>query len=87
MAEGVLTIGAETGCTCREWSLMDVDLATEAALIGERQRDAEEYCAVVAAWNARVLAAPADARFDFREWCDYLLAAYDDIAARQEAEA
>jgi hypothetical protein len=66
---------------------MDVNIAAETALIAERQADSEEYCTIVAAWNARVLAAPGDARFDFRDWCEFLLAAYDDIAVRREVEA
>jgi Fe-S-cluster containining protein len=86
LADGVLAIGAETGCTCREWSLVDVDIDAETALIAERQADAEEYCTIVAAWNVQVRAAPPDTRFDFRDWCDFLLAAYDEIAARQGAE-
>jgi Fe-S-cluster containining protein len=85
MVDGVLCMRPDAGCTCRSWSLADVDLGTEMALIHARQRDAEEYCAVVAEWNARVLAAPQDARFDFRDWCDFLLGAYDAIDARQEA--
>lgn len=87
LADGVLAIGAETGCTCREWSLVDVNIDAETALIAERQADAEEYCAIVAAWNAQVRDTSADARFDFRDWCDFLLAAYDEIAARQGVEA
>lgn len=78
---GVLCLRRDSGCTCRDWVLADVDIAEETALIAARQADAEEYCAVVARWNARVAAAPVEARFDFVAYCQFVLEAYDEIAA------
>jgi hypothetical protein len=46
-----------------------------------RQADAEEYCRVVAGWNARVAAAPDGARFDFLDYCTFLMERYDALAA------
>jgi hypothetical protein len=87
MADGILSIGAETGCTCREWALADVDMTAEMELIAQRQEDSEEYCTIVAEWNERVAAAPAETSVDFLAYCDFLLAAYDTIADRVGAGA
>jgi Fe-S-cluster containining protein len=79
LASGVLYLQQDGGCTCRTWSLPDVDIADEQALIAAREAEFSEYCAVVARWNAQVNAAPAP--FDFMDYCDFLLAAYDALAA------
>jgi Fe-S-cluster containining protein len=84
LADDVLSVRDGAECTCRDWSLADVDSAEERALIAERQADAEEYCTFVARWNARVLSGPADVRIDFPTYCAHLLAAYDAIAASEE---
>ena len=76
---GVLCMQAE-GCTCHRWSLTDVDIAEETAAVQVRQAEAEEYCAVVAHWNALVAEAPPDAEPNFFDYCSFLMAAYDDLA-------
>jgi hypothetical protein len=81
----VLCVRQETGCVCHAWSLADLDLAEEAALVEARQESAAEYCAVVERWNAAVAAAPAGAAFDFLDYCAFLLAAYDDLGAGDPA--
>jgi hypothetical protein len=48
----------------------------EQLLVNQRQAYAEEYCQVVAEWNARVEAAGPEARFDFLDYCRYLMQAY-----------
>jgi hypothetical protein len=58
-----------------------VDIGEEMALVTARQLDSAEYCAVVAQWNEQVAAAPADASFTFFDFCRFLLATYDGIAA------
>ena len=87
LVAGVVCILPETGCTCRVWNLSDLEIAEERALLEARQREAEEYCAVVAAWNQRVAAAPAGAGVDFLDYCRYLLDAYDRLAGGGSAEA
>ena len=77
---GVVCLRSDSGCTCREWVLADVDIAEESALIATRQSDAEEYCGVVARWNTQVASAPAEARCDFVAYCQFVLEAYDEIA-------
>jgi hypothetical protein len=82
LVSGMLCVHPDSGCTCREWTLADVNIAEEAALVEARQADAEEYCAMVACWNARVVSAPADSSFDFFAYCAFLLEEYDELAIR-----
>jgi Fe-S-cluster containining protein len=81
VVDGVLSVRNDGGCTCRRWALADVDIAEERALVEARQDDAEEYCGIVAGWNARVAAAPDGARFDFLDYCAFLMERYDALAA------
>ncbi|HMA35835.1 MAG TPA: hypothetical protein VKY74_15320 [Chloroflexia bacterium] len=78
MVNGILYIQPESGCTCRRWTLADVEIAEETAAVRERQRDSEEYCGVVARWNATLATDPAPRAFT--DYCDYVLAAYDALA-------
>lgn len=87
MMGGVLCIPGGTGCTCRTWSLADVNLDEEAVLVEGRQRDFAEYAEVVETWNSYVASAPEDAQFDFFAYCDFLLQAYDAIAADEVQSA
>lgn len=78
---GVVRILADTGCRCRTWTLADVDTEEEAEVIRERQADAEAYCEVVERWNREVLGFSDEPRLDFRDYCGFLLAAYDEVTA------
>jgi Fe-S-cluster containining protein len=84
LPEGVLCVGSDD-CACRTWSLADVDIAEERALVEARQRDAEEYCDLVARWNDRVETTPGEATLEVGEFCNFLLAAYDGLAEQSEA--
>ncbi len=84
VTDGVLSVQDGADCTCRDWSLTDVDIEEERTLIAERQADSEEYCAIVARWNAQVSAAPPDVAFDFPTYCDHILAVYDALAPSGE---
>jgi hypothetical protein len=77
----VLCLRNDGTCACRTWALADVDIAEETALVEVRQRDGEEYWALIARWNAAVAAAPADVSYAFADFCAFLLEAYDEIAA------
>jgi hypothetical protein len=77
LVDGVLCLRPDTGCTCRAWSLSDVDIGVEVALVDQRQADAEEYCAVVERWNEGVDG--SDTGHDFVEYCAYLLDVYDGL--------
>ena len=71
----------DTGCACRHWSLADVDIAEETAVVTARRQDTAEYCGVVTRWNARVATAPPDTQFSFFDYCAFLLEAYDALDA------
>jgi hypothetical protein len=81
MVEGVVCIRPDNGCVCREWTLADVDLTEEMAVIENRQADVETYCDVVAKWNDRVETAPEDRNFDFTDFCEFLLESYNSIVS------
>lgn len=81
LVDGVLCLRNDGTCACRTWALADVDIAEETALVEARQRDGDEYCAIVAQWNAAVAAGPPDTSRTFGDFCTYLLEAYDQIAA------
>lgn len=83
--DGVVCVRNDGGCTCRDWSLADVDLSEEAALIAARQDEAREYHAIVARWNDRVESAEPGETFDFPAYCAFLLETYDDLAERATA--
>jgi hypothetical protein len=80
LVDGVLCVRPDTGCTCRTWSLADVEIAEEWERIASRQEEGEEYCEVVARWNARVAAAPEAPGFSFLDYCTFLLETYDAVA-------
>jgi hypothetical protein len=79
LVNGLVAIAPDTDCACRPWSLADVDVADERPRLLRRQAEAEEYCAVVARWNAEVM--QADRVFDFAGYCAFLLDAYDSLHA------
>lgn len=79
MVSGVLCVRNDAGCTCRTWSLTDVDIEEETEKVELRQAEFEEYCAAVAAWNDHVTDAPPEETFSFFEYCNFLLNAYDEI--------
>jgi Fe-S-cluster containining protein len=85
--QGVVCLRPESGCTCRRWTLADADIGEETALLAQRDADFGEYCAVVARWNAQVAAAPPATSFTFFDYCTFLLAAYDALAAPDEGAA
>jgi Fe-S-cluster containining protein len=80
LVDGVVCLRNDGSCSCRLWALADVDIEEERLALEARQADAEAYCQVVAHWNAQVAAAPAGARFDFFDYCRFLLDAYDAMA-------
>jgi len=79
MVSGVLCVRNDAGCTCRTWSLTDVDIEEETERVEARQAEYDEYCAAVAAWNDHVTSAPPEETFSFFEYCNFLLNAYDEI--------
>jgi Fe-S-cluster containining protein len=63
-----------SACSCRRWSVLDLDRNHELALAEAAAADLGEYCSLVAAWNAGLEGA-AEAR-SYRDYCTYLMQAY-----------
>jgi Fe-S-cluster containining protein len=83
---GVLCMRNDVGCTCRTWTMVDVDVGEARAAVLKREAEAEEYRSVVAEWNERAaIMAARGKEIDFFEYCDFLIDAYDAIAAGEEA--
>jgi Fe-S-cluster containining protein len=81
LVEGMLAC-QDGACTCRRWSVVDLDGAQETARLRQLLAETAEYRAIVAAWNAQVAAQAGDRTY--REFCAYLLDAY---AAREGGAA
>ena len=86
MMDGVVRVSNDAGCTCRVWTLADVDLAEEAALVTQRQTEALEYHEVVARWNASVAESAPERTFDFFDYCDFVMAAYEQPRDRSRVD-
>lgn len=84
MASGIVMMPNDTGCTCRRWSLADVDIQEETLEVEARQAGFKEYCGVVAYWNRQVSGAPPGTALTFVDYCNFLLEAYDDITSEDE---
>lgn len=83
MVAGVLCVRNDGGCTCRTWSLSDVNIEEERARVEKRYDDFQEYCAVVGLWNENVANAPPEVSLDFYDFCNFLLDAYDQIEGEE----
>ena len=60
-----------SACTCRRWSLLDLDTERDRALVDQLLAEAAEYAEIVAAWNTGV-----DGPRSYVDYCRYLLDAY-----------
>lgn len=74
LSEGLLCTDS-SACTCRRWSLVDLDPQQAAASVAQTLAEAEAYAQVVATWNEQ--AARAGRPYTYREFCAYLLDLYD----------
>jgi hypothetical protein len=72
--EDTLRISAD-GCTCRTWSLADVDAESDRALLLAESRSRDEYAGFVRNWNAYVDAAGTES-FTYPDFCRFLLDQY-----------
>lgn len=73
--DGGLRVSA-AGCTCRTWSLDDVDAKAERALLVADSQARTAYAGVVHDWNAYVAATAGDDRFTYPDFCRFLLDRY-----------
>jgi Fe-S-cluster containining protein len=83
LINGVLYLMNDGGCTCRTWSLSDVDIDCETTLVGEELRTREMDYKVVANWNAYVSRAADEEVFTYPDFCRYLLDIYTQLAAQE----
>lgn len=72
--EDALRVSAE-GCTCRTWSLDDIDPEADRALLQIESRAREAYAGTVRNWNAYVAAAETES-FAYPDFCRFLLDQY-----------
>lgn len=61
-------------CTCRRWSVLDLDEARDRALVEQTLAETEAYAAIVAAWNEELRAWPEGR--GYRDFCRFLIEAY-----------
>ena len=64
------------GCTCHEWSLDDVDLEAERALLLAEREAGRNYALLVAGWNAFVTARPLAEPYAYADFCRFILTQY-----------
>jgi len=80
LSDGMLVAWAPA-CTCRRWSVLDLDEPEDRRLVEQTLSEAEEYSAIVAAWNDELSEWPTGR--DYHDFCRYVLDAY---AARERHE-
>ena len=59
-------------CSCRRWSLVDMDVARESKLLIDYLTDTAEYIKVLNAWNAQL----TNQLRSYQDFCDFVLEAY-----------
>ena len=63
-----------SACTCRRWSVLDLDGEADRVLIGELAAEQAAYASIVAQWNAALPEAPAQRTYE--EFCRFVMDAY-----------
>lgn len=81
---GALTISDQHGCTCRAWSLADLDRPVVTALLEQEAAEREQDQRIILAWNGQVVAAPGTT-YSLADFCRYLMHAYATEAAGEGA--
>lgn len=74
---GVLYVSEQHGCTCRTWSLADLDRPAVATLLEQEAAERDLDRQLIQAWNGQVAAA-APATSSIAVFCRYLMRAYAD---------
>lgn len=67
-------------CSCRNWTVDDVDAERERELLLAQARERETYQGVVGSWNAFVARAADEGPYGYPDFCRYLLDAYAQVA-------
>lgn len=76
LINGVLYLMNDGGCNCHTWSLSEVDIEQETALVMKELRAKEVYYRVVFNWNDYVGYAAGEEGFSYPDFCRYLLDIY-----------
>lgn len=80
LIDGELAV-AQGVCTCREWSVDDIDdPAREKALLMAEADERATYARVIQNWNAFVADNRDDDVYEYADFCRYLLDAYAQMA-------
>ena len=77
----VLYLMNDGGCTCRSWSLSDVDIEEETVVVSREMRAKATYHKVIAHWNEYVDRVAGEEIFSFADFCRYLLDVYTQLSA------
>jgi len=72
--DGAVRVSAE-GCTCRTWSLEDIDAEADRALLQDDACARDVYAGFVGNWNAYVAATEIES-FSYPDFCRFLLDQY-----------
>jgi Fe-S-cluster containining protein len=64
------------GCTCHAWSLEDVDVDAERALLLVEREAGRNYALLVAGWNAFVASRPLTDSYAYADFCRFIMAQY-----------
>lgn len=68
---GAVRLNDDLPCSCRAWSLADIDRGHAAALLRQERHEREEHRQAVLAWNSQISAGRA--RATFGDFCRFLL--------------
>jgi hypothetical protein len=77
--DNLVVISPECDCTCRRWSLCDINLREERERLQRLSEGANEYHSIVAKWNRLVSETPSSLSADFAQYCSYLIQTYDSM--------
>lgn len=85
IADGLLRVESTT-CSCRRWTVSDVDEGRERSLLTQMLEEAAEYSEIIARWN-KGLQTSADSA-TYREFCTYVIDEYQrrDVALAESRE-
>ena len=72
---GQIDVDTAPGCTCRSWSLAEIDREYASALLQQEAEERERYHEAMRAWNGAV--ALTKRRYTFSNVCQYVLEAYE----------
>ncbi len=74
-------------CSCRSWSLGDLDLSHERLLLERIAAEQQRYADVIGGWNALVAQAKQGSQFTLTHFGDHLIKVYDALDASKERGA